>query len=275
MSEVQLLTCFAALFGLLIGSFLNVCVHRLPRDMSVVTPRSFCTSCGKTIAWFDNVPLLSFALLGGKCRACGARISWRYPLLELFTALLFAAAVWRMGVTWDAAKLCVFSALCAGLIFMDLEARILAEEFTIGGGIAGCLMSLLIPMPHFLAHLFLPDTWRESYLSLAEAVIGGIGPAVVLWGIGEAYYYLRGRDGLGFGDVMMIAMVGSFYGLEGSLLTLIIGSLAGSVIGVAFIALRGKDMSTYELPFGTFLGFAALVPPFFFVKPSGVIVVPW
>jgi len=275
MLEDWLVAALATLFGLLIGSFLNVCVYRLPRDLSVVTPRSFCIECEKTIAWYDNIPVLSYFILNAKCRYCKAPISWRYPALELLTGLLFLASVLRLGITPDAAKLCVFCALLAGLFFMDLEERILADELTIGGMIFGFILSLFLPMPKFVGHFILPHDWRESYLSLGESLIGGLGPAIVLWGIGEIYFHLRGREGLGFGDVKMIGMIGAFYGLQGALLTLIVGSLAGSVFGLIYILWAGKDAKSYELPFGSFLAIAALVPPFVYVEASGSLVVPW
>jgi leader peptidase (prepilin peptidase)/N-methyltransferase len=265
----------AALFGLLIGSFLNVCIFRLPRDLSVVTPRSFCPGCEKGISWYDNLPVLSYLVLGAKCRTCKTPIPWRYPLVEAITGLLFAAAVMHFGPTAEAVKLCLFCALIVGLVFMDLEERILADEFTVGGMICGFVLSLFLPMPKFLGPFLFPTEWKESYASLGESLIGGLGPSIALWGIGEIYYRVRGRDGLGFGDVKMIAMIGAFYGLQGALLTLIIGSLTGSVFGLVFIALTRKDAKTYELPFGSFLGLAALVPPFFYVEAASSIVVPW
>jgi leader peptidase (prepilin peptidase)/N-methyltransferase len=275
MDEQLLVALFAALLGLIIGSFLNVCVFRLPRDLSVVTPRSFCPQCQKQISWYDNIPLLSYLMLGGKCRHCKAVIPWRYPLVEVSTAILFAASILKLGITPDAYKLCFFCALLVGLIFMDLEERILADELTVGGMIIGFLLSFFVPMPRFVGHFLLPPEWKESYLSLGESLIGGLGPAIALWGIGEIYFHLRGREGLGFGDVKMIAMIGSFYGLQGALLTLILGSLAGSVFGVLFIFLTSKDAKTYELPFGSFLGLAALLPPFVYIEAGRSIVVPW
>jgi len=267
--------CLAAVFGLLIGSFLNVCIYRLPRDLSVVHPRSHCPFCEKPVAWFDNFPVLSYLLLGGKCRYCKAKIPARYPLVEAVTGLLFAAAFWRLGVTADALKLCIFCALVVGLIFMDFEERILADEFTVGGMIFGFVLSLFLPLPKFLAALVLPADWRDSYRSLAESLVGGLLSAIALYVIGEIYYRVRGREGLGFGDVKMIAMVGAFYNLQAALLTLMIGSIAGSLLGVVFVWIMKKDAATYELPFGSFLGAAALIPPFCWPELSSGLVVPW
>ena len=132
--------CLALLFGLLIGSFLNVCIYRWPRDLSVVRPRSHCIACDKTIAWYDNVPLLSYALLRGRCRYCGARISWRYPVVELATGLLFFSFVLALGPTLAALKMCIFSAMLVALVFSDFEERILPDEFTLGGTVVGLII---------------------------------------------------------------------------------------------------------------------------------------
>jgi leader peptidase (prepilin peptidase)/N-methyltransferase len=249
----------AAAFGLLIGSFLNVCIYRLPRDLSVVAPRSFCPSCERQIAWYDNVPLLSFALLRGKCRYCGASIPARYPLVEALTALLFFIAVRQFGLGLAGVKFCVFAALMLGLIFADLEERILPDEFTLGGTLIGLGFALWLPVPSGpLLDTFLPESWNWRLLSLAEAAFAASAIALVLWSIGALYFVLRKKEGLGLGDVKMIACIGSFLGTGGTLLTLMLGSVLGSITGIAFIVLQKKDAGTYELPFGTFLGLAAI-----------------
>jgi leader peptidase (prepilin peptidase) / N-methyltransferase len=251
----------ALLFGLLIGSFLNVCIYRWPRDLSVVRPRSHCISCDKTITWRDNIPLVSYVVLRGRCRYCGARISLRYPVVELLTGLSFFYFVWTLGPTVAALKMCVLAALLVGLMFADLEERILPDELTLGGTAAGIVFAIFTPMPAsvgpflFIAHIQL--TGRIA--SIVESVVGAALPAFFLWFAGWLYEKVRHREGLGLGDIKLIAMVGSFLGLSGALLTLIAGSLAGSIIGYGYIRATGKDPSTYELPFGTFLGVAALV----------------
>ena len=253
----------AALFGLLIGSFLNVCIYRWPRDLSVVRPRSHCPACQKTIAWYDNIPLASYALLRGRCRHCGARISPRYPVVELLTAGLFFVFVYTLGPRPEALKMCVFSALLVGLIFSDLEQRILPDELTLGGALLGLVFAAFVPVPDMTAQALLwlvgMDMTPGAPQSLAEAAFGAILPALFLWGGGWLYYKVRHREGLGFGDVKLIAMVGAFLGLRGALLTLILGSLSGSVIGYGYIKVTQRDAATYELPLGTFLGLAALV----------------
>ena len=251
----------ALLFGLLIGSFLNVCIHRWPRDLSVVRPRSHCPACEKTIAWYDNIPLVSFVLLGGKCRHCGARISLRYPAVELLTGLLFFYFVWTMGLTAAGLRMCVFAAILVGLIFADLEERILPDELTLGGIVVGLAFSFFVYVPESIGGFFLllagvrghrPWPW------VMESVVGAVVPAFCLWLAGWLYERIRHREGLGLGDVKLIAMVGSFLGFGAAIYVLMLGSVAGSVIGYGYIKATRKDPSTYELPFGTFLGAAGL-----------------
>jgi leader peptidase (prepilin peptidase)/N-methyltransferase len=252
----------ALLFGLLIGSFLNVCVHRWPRDLSVVSPRSNCPHCGAMIAWYDNIPVLSFVLLRGRCRHCGERIPWRYPVVELLTGALFFNFVYAMGPSLIALKMCVLAALLVGLTFADLEQRILPDEFTLGGLAIGFIFALFTPVPDNIGQSMLYLVGVDvtgKVASIAEAAIGAFLPSFFLWFGGALYFRIRHREGLGFGDVKLIAMVGSFMGLRGALMTLILGSLCGSILGYGYIKATGKDAATYELPFGTFLGLAALV----------------
>jgi leader peptidase (prepilin peptidase)/N-methyltransferase len=256
----------AGLFGLIFGSFLNVCIHRWPRNRSVVRPRSHCVRCRKLIVWYDNIPVVSWLLLGGRCRHCKARISVRYPLMEALTALLFFYAVYSRGVTLSAGKLCLFGAINLALIFCDIEKRILPDEFTIGGTVLGLILSAFLIVPDMTAHFLLWFTGieiSERWASVAESAVGAFVPAFFLYGGGWLYYKIRHREGLGLGDVKLIAMVGSFLGLRGALFTLVSGSLAGSILGFAYIKLTGKDAGNYELPFGTFLGAAALLVALF------------
>jgi leader peptidase (prepilin peptidase)/N-methyltransferase len=252
----------ASVFGLIIGSFLNVCIHRWPRNRSVVKPRSHCVRCRKPIAWYDNVPVFSYLILRGRCRHCGKRISVRYPLVELLTGGLFFWIVLAMGPTPVALKSCVFSAILVALIFSDLEKRLLPDELTLGGVLIGLVFAGFVPVPDITAEAIL---WlvgvnvNGTLKSLAESAFGALLPAVFLWGGGWLYLKLRHREGLGLGDVKLIAMVGSFLGLRGALLTLVLGSVSGSLIGYSYIKLTGKDTTTYELPFGSFLGAAGLV----------------
>lgn len=249
----------AGAFGLLIGSFLNVCIYRWPRDLSVVAPRSFCPGCGRGVAWYDNVPVLSWLALGGRCRNCRASVSWRYPLVELATGLAFFAAFAHHGVTPRAATLSFFSACLVTLFFTDLEARILPDEVTIGGAVVGWVAAAAWPRPGGLVMLFLPPDRLPAGESLIAALAGGLLPAGFFWLIGNLYFRIRGRDGLGLGDVKMMLLVGAFLGLEGTMMTIILGSVAGSLVGGVLYLRKGGEAATYELPFGSFLAAAALV----------------
>lgn len=253
----------AALAGLLIGSFLNVCIYRLPRDLSVIRPRSYCPQCEGGIAWFDNIPLVSYLVLAGRCRRCGQRIPARYPVVELLTAAAFFSSVWFLGPTVTAAKYCVFGAIVITLLFSDLEERILPDEFTLGGTVVGIVLAAFVHMtPGLITLLFYsPQHWR--LVSVGEALFAAGFCSGALWLVGALYQKVRHREGLGFGDVKMVAMIGAFLGIQGALLTLIAGSLLGAIVGLCYIWFTGKDASTYELPFGTFLGVAALGVGFF------------
>ncbi|HYO81396.1 MAG TPA: prepilin peptidase [Bryobacteraceae bacterium] len=249
----------AALTGLLIGSFLNVCIYRLPRDLSVVQPsRSFCPACAAQIAWYDNVPLLSWLLLRGRCRSCKAPIHWRYPVVELLTGILFAVGVLQFGATLYAVRLCIFAAILVVLVITDLETRILPDEFTLGGTLAGVALAWLVPLPASLFGLMLPPGLDGRMVSVIEAALAAALLAGLLWAVGATYKLIRHREGMGLGDVKMIACIGAFLGLEGTLMTLLAGSLLGSVSGLLYIAIMRKNAASYELPFGTFLGIAAL-----------------
>lgn len=255
----------AGLFGLLIGSFLNVCIYRFPRDLSIVRPRSFCPECEKPIAWYDNVPLLSYFLLRRRCRHCRAPIPARYPLVEALTGILFFSFTGSLGVTAAALKFCLLSALLIGMIFADLEERILPDEFTLGGVAAGLALSWAVPVvppQESLAGLLLTIARIPAsgqVISLADAILGASIPTGFLWLTGEIFQRLRKKEGLGLGDVKMIAAVGAFLGLSGTLLTLIVGSALGSVLGLLYILITRQDYSSYELPFGSFLGAAAIL----------------
>lgn len=286
-----MLAVLAFLAGLLIGSFLNVCIYRLPRDLSVVHPRSYCPGCERPIAWYDNVPVLSYLLLSGRCRHCRERIPIRYPLVELATGAAFALCVMKLGVSLAALKFSLFSAIMIALIATDIEARILPDEFTLGGTVAGFALAWFVPLEAGLGAVFVPYTWGRPWVSLADAAIAaGLGSGSI-WLIAWLYEKLRHREGMGLGDVKMIAMIGAFLGLRLALLTLVAASLLGSILGVpyAFFAKRplarrlaaqirrrqtgrsfwGPDVQAlaliatrYQLPFGGFLGLAALAVAF-------------
>ena len=254
---------FAAfVFGLLIGSFLNVCIHRWPIEESIVSPaRSQCPRCRRTIAWYDNIPVLSYVLLRGRCRGCKRPISARYPTVELLNAAIYAYIVSMHGLTPEAFKAALFCSMAVALIFTDLEQYILPDEITLGGLGLGLLLSILVMVPPSLTTLFwmLSDTQPAPWAaSLSESVAGASLFGGMLWAMRELYYRIRGIDGLGLGDVKMAAMMGAFWGVGPTLMILLIGSLGGALLGSAIILIGGKKWN-YELPFGSYLGAAALV----------------
>jgi leader peptidase (prepilin peptidase)/N-methyltransferase len=253
-------TVIAFLFGLLIGSFLNVCIYRLPRDLSVVRPRSFCPGCDKTIAWYDNIPVVSYILLGGHCRFCKARIPLRYPVVELCTGIAFAVCFFSMHVTMLAVKYAIFSAILIALIATDKEERILPDEFTLGGTVVGIVLAYFVPLDPSILSIFLPSTLGPHWTSVAEAAFAAACASGITWLIGWTYEKLRHREGMGLGDVKMMATAGAFLGLSGGLLTLFLGSTLGAVSGIVFVFVTSQDDKLgYELPFGSFLGIAAFL----------------
>lgn len=226
-------------FGLVMGSFLNVCIYRLPRRESLVRPGSHCPSCGEPIRWFDNLPVISYVLLAGRCRRCRARIAIRYPLVELATLLLCLAHYWMLGWQPLLVVRLAFSAALIVLFTIDLEHQILPNRITLPGIVVG-----------FLASVWLPPGWRDSLLGM---LLG----AGILWGIAEAYLRVRREEGLGMGDVKMLAMIGAFLGWQQVLVTLVLSSIGGSLVGVALVAV-GRGTMKYALPYGTFLALGAV-----------------
>ncbi len=253
------------LFGLCIGSFLNVCIHRLPQGQSVVRPRSRCPKCKKPIAAYDNIPVLSYLLLRGRCRNCRARISAQYPLVELLTGLALLMVYFWFDLSTAGLKAALFSAAMIVLVFTDLHHRKLPDRVTLPGIGIGLVFALWLPIGDNTSTLL----WRwvtGNYpaavsASVVNALLGAAIGAGILYGLGELWYRLRGVEAMGLGDVKMMAMVGVFLGPKLTTLTLLLGSLAGSLLGSLFILLARKD-TKYELPFGSFLGAAALVALF-------------
>jgi leader peptidase (prepilin peptidase)/N-methyltransferase len=234
---LELLTVI--IFGLCVGSFLNVCAYRLPLGESIVHPRSRCTSCGRTLTWFDNVPVLSWAALGGRCRSCKQPVSWMYPAVEVVTALVFVITYLTYGLTLLSLVRVVFACALIVLFVTDLQHKILPNAITLPGIVVG-----------FVCSVFLPPGWMSSLIGLA--VGGGF-----LLAIAEAYYRIRGQEGLGMGDVKLLAMIGAFLGWKLVLLTLVFASFTGSLAGGVLIA-SGRGNMKYALPFGTFLAVGAL-----------------
>jgi leader peptidase (prepilin peptidase) / N-methyltransferase len=228
------------LFGACIGSFLNVCIYRLPLGQSLVWPGSRCTSCARELSWFDNIPILSWVFLGGRCRTCRAPVSAMYPIVEATTALAFIGGYLLYGLTLLALVRVLFACALIVLFVTDLQHKILPNVITLPGIVIG-----------FVCSFFLPPGWRDS---LIGALVGG----GALFAIAEGYYRIRKEEGLGMGDVKLLAMIGAFLGWKLVLLTLMLASFAGSFIGVAMIVSRRGDMK-YALPFGTFLAIGAVV----------------
>lgn len=235
-----MIVALAAVFGLCIGSFLNVCIHRLPREESVVSPGSRCGSCGVAIRWYDNLPVVSYVLLGGKCRACGAPYSMRYLWVEVLTAVVFAITAAVFDPTPLLAVRLVFAAMLIALFFIDLEHQLLPDAITLPGVVVGVAASVWLA-PGLMA-------------SAAGAALG----ALILLAIRWVWKRATGVDGMGLGDVKMLAMIGAFLGWEQVWLVLFLASLTGAVVGVSIAALGRGSMKT-RLPFGTFLAVAALL----------------
>ena len=231
---------FVVLFGACVGSFLNVCIFRLPRGESLVWPGSRCTSCNRMLSWYENLPVLSWVALGGRCRTCRAPVSWMYPSVEIITALTFLAGYLLYGLTPLAGVRILFACVLIVLFVTDLQHKILPNAITLPGIVVG-----------FLCSVFLPPGWRDSIIGI---LVGG----GVLYAIAEVYYRVRGHEGLGMGDVKLLAMIGAFLGWKLVLLTLVLASFAGSLVGGVLIASGRGDMK-YALPFGTFLAVGALI----------------
>jgi leader peptidase (prepilin peptidase) / N-methyltransferase len=254
------------LFGLVIGSFLNVCILRIPNSKSIVLPPSHCPSCGTPIKPYDNIPVLSWLVLAGRCRKCKVRISAMYPMVELVTGLLFLACYLVFGLNAEALKWAVFAALIIVLTITDLRERILPDKVNFVGLGLGLLLSFFTrPVDGtatWLANHVFAYPPPDAVLSFGDALIGAGVASGLLWLVAEGYFRARGREGMGLGDVKMMAMAGAFLGLQRALLTILAGSLLGSVIGIAVIAIgrKGRD---FELPFGTFLGAGAMLVVFF------------
>lgn len=284
------------IFGLVFGSFLNVCIYRLPRGESVVSPGSACPGCGHPIRWYDNVPVFAWLLLRGRCRDCKARISAQYMVVELLVAALFLACYARFGLTLDTLKFCVFSFLLAGLIFTDAETKLLPDALTLPGLGLGVVFSLFVPVQDVVAR-FLPGitdmgsqsaSWR--WLSIGDSLLGAAVGASFIYGTGMAYKLARGVEGMGLGDVKLMAMVGAFLGLKLTLFTVFGASILGAVFGLSSIPavwikrtrrrmVRNHESRAvasrrawasarnvyryYAMPFGVFLGTVALLAVFF------------
>lgn len=280
------------LLGSIIGSFLNVCIVRIPEEFSIVLPASRCPKCETLIHWYDNVPVFAWLWLGGKCRACHAPISPMYPLVEAATGLLFVACFLKFGLGPVTAKWLVFTSLLIVLTITDLRVRMLPDLVNWPGFVLGLLFSAVVPPDDgtaaWLSWSLLRRFPSPRLLGLFDGLLGALFGSLLLWGVAALYKTLRGREGMGFGDVKMMAMVGAFLGVRGAFLTILLGTLLGSLVGAGTIlalyttgwhrplaerasrrglgtvqTLRWAIASQYQLPLGTFLGIAAMAAVYF------------
>jgi len=234
------MNCFAFIFGAAIGSFLNVCIFRLPAETSIVKPRSQCPHCKHPLRYYDNIPLISFFFLRGKCRDCGGAISWRYPLVELITALLALLLFIKFGLTLSFLIYFIFTAVLIVITFIDLDHQIIPDILTLPG----------IPI-FFLAAIFLVKIpWMEALIGL---LIGG----GVLLAIAFVYELLTKREGMGGGDIKLLAMIGGFLGWKSLIFVLLFSSFSGAIVGITAMIIKKQDMK-YAVPFGPFLSAAAV-----------------
>jgi leader peptidase (prepilin peptidase)/N-methyltransferase len=247
-TPLQIESIFAFFLGACVGSFLNVVIHRLPRGESLVAPGSRCPGWERPIAWYDNVPIQSRGLLRGRCRRCGAGISVRYPIVELLTALIAFALHARLGFGPSFVVAFYFAATLLAIAYIDLDHQIIPDVLSLPGIAIGLLAA---PLLH-------PGTWLEA---LGTAALGAVLGGGILFAVAWGYERATGREGMGGGDVKLLAMVGAFLGWQGVLLTLLLASLVGSVIGVAIMVARGAD-AKLAIPFGPFLSIGAFVAMF-------------
>ncbi len=244
------------ILGLLVGSFLNVCIYRIPRSLSIVSPPSACPGCNAPVRPWDNIPLVSYILLGGKCRNCRGPISFRYPLVELLNGVLYWSVVTSFGIGWHVPLICMLVSALVVITFIDLDFQIIPDSITLPGIVIGLLSaSFLLPDP-FIVH--------RSTLILRPAIVGFMNALAGLLLGGGLFYLiaLLSRGGMGGGDIKMMAMVGAFMGWKAILLTTFIGSLSGSLVGIFLMVAKGKGRKS-KIPFGPFLALGALATLFF------------
>jgi leader peptidase (prepilin peptidase)/N-methyltransferase len=235
----------AALFGMLVGSFLNVCICRLPKNESIVTPPSHCPHCSSQICWYDNIPLFSYLLLRGRCRGCGASISLQYPLVELLNGILTFLLFLRFGTTLAFATLFLFCSALIVITFIDIEHQIIPDEISLSGIVIGFILSFFIK----------GHSWQNS---LCGILLGGGSLLLVAYG----YQRLTGKEGMGGGDIKLLAMMGAFLGWKAVPFIILASSLVGSVIGISIMLLQKKD-SKLAIPFGPYLAFGAVLYIFY------------
>lgn len=239
------LTLMIFVFGAAIGSFLNVCIWRLPREESIVSPPSHCPSCDQPIRFYDNIPIVSFLLLRGRCRSCGISISWRYPLVEGLTAVMALLLFWKFGLSFQYLASFVFVAALIVITFVDLDHQIIPDVITLPG----------IPLFLLAAVFVMKISFRDALIGMA---IGG----GLLYLIAFSYEFFTKREGMGGGDIKLLAMLGGFLGWQSLWVILLVSSLSGALVGIALMIAKGADLK-YAVPFGPFLAIGAITYIFF------------
>jgi leader peptidase (prepilin peptidase) / N-methyltransferase len=238
----------AFIFGSIIGSFLNVCIYRIPRNLSIIYPASRCSSCNNPIRPYDNIPILSYIFLGGKCRVCGSKISTRYPFVEFLNAALYVLVFWRFGLGWYLPVYFIFCSALVVIIFIDLDFQIIPDRITLPGILIGLIAgSFLLPDPFM----------RYDLLGFQSSIAGFLSGGGLFYAVA-----VLSRGGMGGGDIKMMAMVGSLMGWKSVLMTTFFGSLTGAVVGIFLMVLKGKGRKT-KIPFGPFLALGTLVTLFY------------
>ncbi len=245
MPPSTMLALFAFMFGAVVGSFLNVCIYRLPLEQSVVSPGSRCMGCGTAIRWYDNIPILSWLVLQGRCRSCKVPFSIRYPLVELLTGLLAVALFLKFGLSPSLVVMFLFCAALVVITFIDFDHQIIPDEISLPGIIIGFLCSFFLPGHGWLSSLF-------------GIMVGWGSLALIFYG----YLWLTGREGMGGGDAKLLAMMGAFLGLQAVPFIIFASSLVGTVAGLSIMAVQRKDRHL-AIPFGPYLALGAVLYIFF------------
>jgi leader peptidase (prepilin peptidase)/N-methyltransferase len=243
-----LIPIFVFIFGAIIGSFLNVCIYRIPRNKSIVRPPSSCPGCNQLIKFYDNIPILSYIILGGKCRHCNIKISKRYPFIELLTAVLFIYFYRHLGFSFELFITWLFIAILIVIAFIDYDFQIIPDILSIGGLVAGVLFAIVRPYFKYLDPKF-------GFLDALYGVLIGGG---ILFIIAYGYQLITKREGMGGGDIKLLAMIGAFCGYPGVIFSLVSASLIGTVIGIPFIIIKGAN-TRYAIPFGPLLALGAFL----------------
>ena len=243
-----LIQIFFFLLGSAIGSFLNVCIYRIPREKSIVKPPSACPGCEKPIRFYDNIPILSFILLKGKCRDCGTKISIRYPLVELLTGIFFFILYRQFGFTFEIIVFMIFLSLLIVISFIDLDFQIIPDILSIGGVVIGFILAVVRPFFRYL------DPRFGILDSLYGIALGG----GLLFAIAWLYQFFTKREGMGGGDIKLLGMIGAFCGWKGVVFSLVSGSVLGTLVGIPIILAKGQG-TKYAIPFGPFLSLAAII----------------